>query len=304
MQALYAHSFKPYENQLTAEIELIRTVKDSYSLFLWVFSIFPELAYYREKKLEELKGKHNPTPEDLLPNTKFVDNLVIAQIENNVMLKKLWPAHHISWSEDMDFVAQMFHSIEETDIYTSYMNSMEGGYNEDKKFVLSIIENVFAKSARFRWFLGEKNINWLDDFEEALIMFYKNIVDFKQSKGENCKIMSLYKNAEDEDFCRILFSKTIEHDAEYERIIENKLQNWELDRVIGMDVLLMKMALCEFTQFPTIPVKVTLNEYIDLAKLYSSDKSKQFINGILDKIIVDLRDADQLNKTGEGLFQN
>jgi len=304
MQALYAHTMKPYENSITAETELIRTVKDSYTLFLWFFSILPELTYYRGKKLEELKGKHNPTPEDLLPNTKFVDNLVIAQIENNTTLKKLWPAHHINWSEDMDFIAKLFHSIEETEAYQTYMNSQEGGYEEDKQLVLTIIEDVLAPSTHLRWFMGEKNINWLDDFEEALAMCYKNIADFKQSKGESCKIMTLFKDADDEQFCRELFSKTLANDAEYEKIIEGKLQNWELDRIIGMDMLLMKMALCEFTEFPTIPVKVTMNEYIDLAKLYSSDKSKVFVNGILDKIIVDLRDENKLNKTGRGLYQN
>ena len=137
------------------------------------------------------------------------------------------------------------------------------------------------------------------------MMLYMNISDFKQAKGDDCKILTLFKNSrEDESFCRRLFVKTLENDAEYEKMIESKLQNWELERVIGMDMLLMKMAICELTEFPDIPVKVTLNEYIDLAKYYSSDKSKIFVNGILDKIIVDLRDQGKLNKEGRGLYQN
>ena len=155
-----------------------------------------------------------------------------------------------------------------------------------------------------RWFFGEKDVNWLDDYDEALMMLYMNISDFKQAKGDDCKILTLFKNSrEDESFCRRLFVKTLENDAEYEKMIESKLQNWELERVIGMDMLLMKMAICELTEFPDIPVKVTLNEYIDLAKYYSSDKSKIFVNGILDKIIVDLRDQGKLNKEGRGLYQ-
>ena len=305
MQALYAHSFKPYEAVTAAEAELIRTVKNCYPLFIWLFSIFPELTYYRSNKLEDLKGKHIPTQEDLNPNTKFVDNKVIAQIEQNVTLRKLIPQYRINWSEDTDFIVKLFHAIEELDEYKKYMSTREGTYEEDKKLVLDIIQNIFIEDEHMRWFFGEKDVNWLDDYDEALMMLYMNISDFKQAKGDDCKILTLFKNTrEDERFCRQLFVKTLENDTEYEKMIESKLQNWELERVIGMDMLLMKMAICELTEFPDIPVKVTLNEYIDLAKYYSSDKSKIFVNGILDKIIVDLRDQGKLKKAGRGLYQN
>ena len=305
MQALFAHSFKPYEAVTAAEADLIRTVKNCYPLFIWLFSIFPELTYYRSNKLEDLKGKHIPTQEDLNPNTKFVDNRVIAQIDQNVTLRKLFPQYHINWSEDTDFIVKLFHAIEELDEYKKYMSTREGTYEEDKKLVLDIIQNIFIEDEHMRWFFGEKDVNWLDDYDEALMMLYMNISDFKQAKGDDCKILTLFKNSrEDESFCRRLFVKTLENDAEYEKLIESKLQNWELERVIGMDMLLMKMAICELTEFPDIPVKVTLNEYIDLAKYYSSDKSKIFVNGILDKIIVDLRDQGKLNKEGRGLYQN
>lgn len=305
MQALYAHGMKPFESEIMAENELIRTVKNSYSLFLWLFSILPEVTFYRKNKLEDLKGKHNPTQEDLNPNTKFVENRVITQIEDNKTLALLFQKYHINWSNDTDFIVKIYHEIEEMEDYQAYMEKSERSYEEDRQLVYSIILNLFAENEYVRWFFGEKDPNWLDDFEEALMMFYKNIGEFKSSKTDDCKIMKLFKdNVEDEQFCRELFRKTLAHDAEYETLIESKLQNWELDRVIGMDMLLMKMAVCEFLEFPTIPVKVTLNEYIDLAKDYSSDKSKVFINGILDRLIVDLREQGKLNKTGRGLFQN
>lgn len=305
MQALYAHGMKPFESEIMAENELIRTVKNSYSLFLWLFSILPEVTFYRKNKLEDLKGKHNPTQEDLNPNTKFVENRVITQIEDNKTLALLFQKYHINWSNDTDFIVKIYHEIEEMEDYRAYMEKSERSYEEDRQLVYSIILNLFAENEYVRWFFGEKDPNWLDDFEEALMMFYKNIGEFKSSKTDDCKIMKLFKdNVEDEQFCRELFRKTLAHDAEYETLIESKLQNWELDRVIGMDMLLMKMAVCEFLEFPTIPVKVTLNEYIDLAKDYSSDKSKVFINGILDRLIVDLREQGKLNKTGRGLFQN
>lgn len=305
MQALYAHGLKPYEDALTAENELISTIKCCYELFLWFFSILPEIAFYRLKKFEDLKSKHNPTYEDLNPNMKFVENQVIAQIEENETLKKLFPRYHINWSEDTDVIVMLFHAIEEMESYQRYMARKSRSYEEDKKLVFDIIENLFAENEHLRWFFGEKNPNWIDDYEEALAMFYKNIEDFKAIRGNACKINGLFKNRiDDEAFCRELFRKTLENDEKYEKLIEDKLQNWELDRVIGMDMLLMKMAICELLEFPTIPVKVTMNEYIDLSKYYSSDKSQIFVNGILDKLIVDFRDQELLCKSGRGLYQN
>ena len=305
MQALYAHGIKPYEEIQVAENELIANIKNCYQLFLWFFSILPEIAFYRVKKMEDLKSKHNPTYEDLHPNTKFIDNQIIHQIEDNLTLKKLFPRYHINWSEDTDVIIMLFHAMEEMDCYKKYMSKKDSSYEEDKQLIFNIIEQLFAENEHLRWFFGEKNPHWIDDYEEALAMFYKNIEDFKLSKGDDCKINGLFKNRiDDEEFCRSLFRKTIENDAIYQKMIEEKLQNWEADRVIGMDMLLMKMAICELLNFPTIPVKVTMNEYIDLAKYYSSDKSKVFVNGILDKLIVDFRDQEMLCKTGRGLFQN
>jgi N utilization substance protein B len=137
-----------------------------------------------------------------------------------------------------------------------------------------------------------------------MMMFYQNVKDFKESKGDDCKIVPLFKSDEDEQFCKQLFRKTLEHSEEYDQMIKEKLQNWEMERVISMDMLLMEMALCELLEFPSIPIKVTLNEYIEIAKWYSSDKSKLFINGILDRLIVDLRANDRIVKTGRGLYQN
>lgn len=305
MQALYAHSMKPNEDMLSAQNTLVKTVKNSYVLFLWLFSILPEVTFYRKNKLEDLRNKHNPTAEDLNPNTKFVDNEVIAQIEDNVTLQPLFKTHHIDWSNDGDFIPRLFHIIEEKDFYKEYMENPSRSYEEDKKLVLDIIEQILGEDDHIRWFFSEKDTNWLDDYDEALMMFYKNVSKFKQKDGNENKIQPLYKDAkEDEQFLRDLFKKTVQHEDEYEELIEAKLQNWELERVIGMDILLMKMAICEFLEFPTIPIKVTMNEYIDMAKLYSSDKSQKFINGILDRLIVDFKAEGKIVKTGIGLYQN
>ena len=217
MQALYAHSMKPYEDVLSAQNNLVKTVKNSYVLFLWLFSILPEVTFYRKNKLEDLRNKHNPTPEDLNPNTKFVDNQVIAQIEDNVFLQPMFKANHIDWSNDGDFIPRLFHIIEETDFYKAYMENPSRSYEEDKKLVLDIIEQILGEDDHIRWFFSEKDTNWLDDYDEALMMFYKNVSKFKLKDGNENKIQPLYKDAkEDEQFLRNLFKKTIQHEDEYE----------------------------------------------------------------------------------------
>jgi N utilization substance protein B len=304
MQALYAYNANPKATVREYEADLVKTVRGCYELFLWLFALLPEIAFYRMKKLESRKEKYNPTDEDLNPNMKFVENRVIHQIESNKTLQQLWPKYHILWENDTDLIANLFREIEQLPEYQTYMSTRESDYAEDKKLVLAIIEKVFATNNLLHWFLGEKNTHWIDDYEEAMLMFYQNVKDFKESKGDECRIDSLFKSDEDEQFCRQLFRKTLENASEYTEMIEGKLQNWELERVISMDMLLMQMALCELLEFPSVPIKVTLNEYIEIAKWYSSDKSKVFINGILDRLIVDLHGSGRLVKTGRGLYQN
>lgn len=304
MQALYAYNANPKASVTAAEADLLKSVHGCYELFLWLFALLPEISFYRTKKLESLKEKYNPTAEDLNPNTKFVDNKVIRQIETNKELQHLWPKYHILWEDDTDLIAKLFRQIEQLPEYEAYMSTRENDYQEDKKFVLTVIEKVFADNDLLHWFLGEKNTHWINDYDEAMMMLYQNVRDFKETKGDECKIETLFKSADDEAFCRQLFRKTVEHEDEYTQMIEEKLQNWELERVINLDVLLMRMALTELLEFPLVPIKVTLNEYIEIAKWYSSEKSKVFINGILDRLIVDLRDSGRLVKTGRGLYQN
>ena len=220
MQALYAYNANPKAEPRTYEADLIKAIKGTYELFLWLFALLPEIAFYRMKKLESLKEKYNPTHEDLNPNTRFVDNRVIRQIEENKILKQLWPKYHILWEDEKDLIAKLFHEIELLPEYEAYMASTQNNYFEDKKIVLAIIEKVFANNDLLHWYLGEKNTHWIDDYEEAMLMFYQNVKEFKETKGDECRIDSLFKGEEDEKFCRELFRKTLDHASEYTQMIE------------------------------------------------------------------------------------
>lgn len=305
MQAIFAYTLNEKEDILSGEKKLTNSIQLCYSLFLYFFSLFPELKRYRLNKFEDQKSKINPTIEDLNPNTKFVENLVIEQIEENNALKRMWIDYKVKFPDvHQDVLIQLYQDIDKMPEFERYMQYKERSYRKDKKIILSIIENCVAEHQRLHWLFGEMNVHWFDDYNEALIMVYQNIASFKENDVTNNKISPLLKNSDDRDFYLDLYRKTILHNAEFEALIEPKLQNWERERIMIMDMILMKMALCELTEFPTIPIKVIINEYIELAKTYSSAKSGIFINGLLDKLIIQLREEGKLYKIGRGLIEN
>lgn len=302
MQALYSYNANPKASMAQAETDLEKSIRACHELFVWLFCLLPEITFYRLKKLESLKGKYNPTEEDLNPNTKFVDNVVIKGIEECQELEVLKNSYHVNWDDDTDLISKLYRQIEQLPEYETYMSKSDRSFNEDKLFVLTIIEKVFANNELLNWHLGEINLHWINDYNEAITMLYQNVKSFTEK--EPFKIDGIYADADAKVLARNLFRKTLQNADEYKQLINSKLQNWELERIINMDVLLMEMALCELLEFPSIPIKVTLNEYIEISKWYSSDKSKVFINGILDRLIVDLRESGRIVKTGRGLYQN
>jgi len=302
LQALYAAEKNPKEELCANEKKLDQVVQDCQVLTVYFLSLLPEIVHYRTLRLEELKEKINPTEEDINPNTKFIDNEVIKQIGVNKNIRQFCVNHHVDWSNRYDFIAQMYHEIANSDIFIAYLNSPNRSYQEDKDFVLNILSQVFAESELLHWFLEEKNVHWFDDYNDALLSAYKNIERYKEHQSNQLALIPLFKNEEEVAFYKELFRRTLLYNTKYQKRIDEKLQHWESERVMEIDTILMKMAICELTQFPTIPVKVTINEYIELAKLYSSRKSGVFINGILDNIVTDLKNEGLLNKMGRGLI--
>lgn len=302
MQALYARAATPGETIADGLKKLNKAIQSCSDLSYYFFSIFPEIKDYVAAKFEECKNKNFPTEEDLNPNTRFVDNLVIKQMEECTELQRKWNALHVNWSQQVELISQLYTSITELPEYAACMNAEKPSYKADKELVLAIIEKVLAQSELLHWFFEEKNLHWYDDFNDALLIVYQNIVFWKASQ-EQVPVAPLYKDeVEDVKFYKALFTKTVENGDSYYDIIEKNLHNWEAERIIGTDMILMKMAMCELMEFPSIPVKVTINEYIEIAKTYGSEKSGTFINGLIDKIANDLRQEGRLNKTGRGLI--
>lgn len=302
MQALYAKNHNAEEDITDGEKNLQLSISRCYELSFYFFSLFPVIKNYIENKNTDRRNKNFPTQMDLNPNTKFIENKIIRQIEENTKLQKKCNEYKINWYQQNELIAKLFSEIEQLPEYQEYMSSTEVSYRADKQIVLTIIEKVLASNELLHWYLGDKYIHWLNDYEDALLIVSSNIMYWKPSQ-EQVTINELFREAdEDIHFYKQLYRQTILHGAEYLKIIVPKLENWEADRIIETDMILMKMALCEILNFQDIPVKVSINEYIDIAKTFGSIKSGTFINGILDKIAEDLRVQGKLNKTGRGLL--
>ncbi len=304
MQALYAF-FQSDNNDLgKGERELFVGINKIYDLYIYQLAFLLELQHVANVLSEDAKNKRLPTSNDLNPNLKFIENKFIAQLAENIHLKREINNRKISWNNEFELVKKVFNNIKVSDAYGKYMNVSDNSYQTDKDFILDIFKEHIADFELVNHIYEEKNLNWGDDIYLVNPMVVKTIESFKENSIPDFQLIPLYKDKEeDEQFVKDLFRQTILQEPETKKLIADKTQNWEVERIAMMDVLLMKMALTEILYFSGIPVKVTLNEFIEISKMYSTPKSKIFINGILDKLLVDFKTEGKLNKIGRGLME-
>lgn len=303
LQALYAYFQSDEENYRRTENELMQAVEKIYDLYIYLLLTFSELKSISENRIEENKKKILPSEEDLAPNMKFVDNAIIALLEENKELRRISEERKVNWvgDEHREMFRKMFLQIKDSETYIDHMNNGLEGFEEDKQFALDLFKVEIANFPLLYNFFEEKSIHWLDDIDLACSMVLKTIKTVES--GEIIDILPLYKKDDDEqEFIRELLRKTISMDKENEVLIDDLTKNWELDRIAKMDIILMKMAITELQIFNNIPTKVTLNEYIEISKFYSTPKSNGFINGILDKAIERLQKEKKIVKIGRGLI--
>jgi len=302
LQALYAFFQSEGEDYKKVQNELTQSVERIYDLYLFLLLSFSELKAIGEHRFEENKKKIRPTDEELSPNLKFVNNAIISILENNLELRELSEKRKVNWvgDEHQEMFRKIYLQMRESETYFSHMNNEVEGFEEDKAFAIALFKADIANSEILYNFFEEKSIHWIDDIDLACSMVIKTIKAFELD-GKN-EILPLYKDKEDEVmFINELLKKTIAFDKENEQLIDDYTKNWELDRIAKMDVILMKMAITELQIFNSIPTKVTLNEYIEISKFYSTPKSNGFINGVLDNVISKLEKEGKINKVGRGL---
>lgn len=309
LQALYAY-FQAGETQIDlGEKQLILSINKIYELFIHQLSFLIETTRFAEKRLEENKSKHFPTAEDLQPNMRFVENGILAAIDNNVNFRKRENLYKINWADEQELVRKFYNMLRETENYQQYMNKSETSLEDEKKLLTFIAESLFTEFELLIFYYEEKSIFFVDDYHLASYLLLNFFRFFDEKFNENSPLPTILKTENDEVnddliFVKELFRKTIFKTNEWDEIIASSTSNWELERIAIMDMIILRMALTELTEFNSIPVKVTLNEYIDISKFFSTPKSKAFVNGILDKLINDLKESGHIKKTGRGLLDN
>ena len=302
LMALYAFNRREDDDIELAEKELFFSIGKTYDLYHYLLLLVIEVADIASEKIEQARQKKMPTPEDLNPNTKFIDNKVIGQLRMNKSFTGYISSRKLSWANYQHITRLLYNRMIAWDKYEEYMKPGVQGYAADKKFVISMVTRLFAESEDLESNFEEQSIYWNDDTEYVAVMIEKTLKKFKPEDGENSRIMPLFKNKEDEDFVKILFRKAVLHSKQNSELIDRNTTNWEIERIALMDILVMQLAITEIVEFPEIPVKVTLNEYIEIAKYYCTSKSSTFVNGILDNIVKEIREKGLFTKTGKGLI--
>ncbi len=301
MQSLYAIHSSENPSINLAEKELFFSINKTYDLYHLLMQLFVEVGDYAANRIEQNRNKKVPTREDLSPNLRFINNQIYLKLKDNLALRKYLDTSKVTWVNYPEFIRKMYNELLASEEYIRYMGAPKNSIEDDRNLAEFFFAGILAPSEELEAILEEQSIFWNDDTEFVLSMIIKTILKFKSSSDETKALLPLFKDEEDRDFAKNLFRKVMLNSKEHREIIDQHLRNWDIERVAFIDVLIMEMAICEFINFTSIPTKVTLNEYIDLAKYYSTEKSRTFINGILDKILKSLKEQGKIIKAGRGL---
>ena len=298
MQQLYSLDKTGEKDLQKAAKDLEKNLQNIYKLYLLLLDLWVAIRDAEADLLERRRRKFFKSEEDINPNYKFVNNRVLKQLADNEVLRSLVEKYKLDriWNYEKELVHYFLEKIKQSDYYKRYMASDEDSFDEDKKFIMDVYKNIIAPDKKLHTFLEDWEINWADDMAVANTMVMKTLSDMQEKDSKYKKLPDLYKNEGDEKFGRDLLFKTFQNKDKLSEMIKDKTINWDWERISHVDKLLMMMALAEFLYFPEIPETATMNEYVELAKEYSTPKSNSFINGILDKIYKELKQKNQINK--------
>ncbi|NQX52614.1 transcription antitermination factor NusB [Pedobacter panaciterrae] len=304
LQNIFAWHMTDKRDLASAKKALMHSIDNVYEMYIWMLSLLVEVTEYTGVDATERANKHLPTAEDLNPNLKLQNNKFAVTLKNNPDFVAAVNKYKINWMADPEFVKAIFNSLKVTPEYTAYLADEVNDLEESKTIIKYIFRKIILKSHNIIQAFEDKFINWSVDKEVMQGMVAKTIKNFTSEDAFANKLTPISQDwDEDSKFVEDLFIYTLRNDKDYQALIAERTKNWESERIALMDTILMKMAICELLNFPSIPVKVTINEYLDLSKDYSTPKSNSFINGILDKIMGDLKRTNSIKKIGRGLIE-
>jgi len=296
IQILYSYYKSEGKTTLMVEKELFYSIEKTYDLYYHLLNLAIEITDYAVSRIEAKKSKLRPTEEDLKPNTRFIDNGFVKQLRKNKQFNEYLTNRKLTWVNHQDVVKILFEEIAQSEFYLEYLAEDQTDYAKDKEIWRKIFKRIILTSEDLDNSIEDQSIFWTDDVEMVISFVIKTIKRFDEEAGNYQELLPMFKDEEDADFARKLIRGALKNGESYRKIIDENTRNWDLDRIAFMDILIMEVAISELIDFPTIPVNVTLNEYIEIAKNYSTEKSSTFINGVLDKIVDLLKKDNKLIK--------
>ncbi len=299
LQSLYAFFQADKSDLAVAERELFRNIEKVYDLYLYILLFIIELADSDRNDADDLHLKFFPREEEVKATRRLFDLKFIAELEKDPAFVRESTKTRLSWQKEQDLIRKVFLEVKKSELY---LNFLRDGEAAEKDFLVSMVKSFIEDSEAIQQHIEEENILWPEEFGFVGHVIVRMIKTFYDTG--KLELLPLYKDEEEDmEFARLLLRQTIIHNEEFEKSISERTKNWDVDRIALMDILILKMALTELITFSNIPVKVTINEFIDISKEYSTPKSKQFVNGVLDKLAADYKEAGKINKTGRGLMQ-
>lgn len=299
-KCLYAHLKSGSDSLKASEKNLVESIDKAYDLYLLMLSLAVDVARYAESRQELARQKKLPTYEDLNPNRRFVDNKVISLLANSDSVNDALAARKLSWARHADIVKEIYGRMIEADYYKEYMSASICTFTDDRKF-LEMFYTSLEEDETLADTLDEMSLLWNDDMSFALYMVIRTLSNLKQSHTD-VKLLPKFKSDDDLEFAKTLLVKSLVQYDNNQELVDKYTQNWDVERIAFMDNLILTIAITELITFESIPVKVTLDEWIDIAKYYSSPTSSNFVNGVLDKIVVELTESGRIKKSGRGLL--
>ncbi|MDD3406273.1 MAG: transcription antitermination factor NusB [Paludibacteraceae bacterium] len=296
VQVLYAFYHSDNCDKAIAENELRHSLQKAYDLYFYLLALMVELTRFAEQKIDAARNKYLPTDKEKNPQMRFVENLFVKQLSENEQLNEYLKKRKLSWVNYQDALKRMYQEITESDFFADYMSVDEHSYDADKNLWKKIFKMEMSDGSPLLATLEDENAYWLSDVDIIGSFVFKTIKMFKQENASAQELLPMYKDPADLAFALKLFHTTIDCYEEFGKMIDEHVKNWEIDRIAFMDTLIMKTAIAELLSFPTIPTNVTLNEYIEIAKMFSTPRSSLFINGVLDQIAAYLKADNQLEK--------
>jgi len=303
LQALYAYGKTDEITFNAAEKQLFYSLQKSYDLYFYILLLLVDVSSFAQNRIDTARAKHFPTEDDLHPNTRFIDNTIIKTISNHPQFTKYLNEHKLSWVNYPELIKALHKHMHEEEYFKQYMQQDKLSVADQKQWVIEILNQTLANFEPVVQALEEQSIFWNIELDFAISMLVKTVKNIDPNQPEKPCFMNQYRQPQDLDFAKRLFRKSVLNRDQCYQLIKAYAKNWEFERIAYIDVLIMQMAITEVLEFPSIPVKVSINEYLDIVKDFSTNNSHVFVNGILDKAINQLKQEKKVVKTGRGLME-